>query len=249
MQFGLPFEDNASLSRIHQRLVDAYGPLPATHRLDPVSQLVHSVLGARTRDRISPKTFALLANRFPVWEELIRAPYWDLAALIRDVTFAERKAKFIPLALCTIAEQRGRLELDFLSAWPEEASLAWLDALPGVGPKTAAAVLNFSTLHKRALVVDTHYRRVAQRLRLISTKTSLACAPRLLTRQIPGCWTANDTEMNFLLMKKLGQEYCRHSKPDCAACPLLRLCPEADSPAAQTATATFTSSHNHGRHV
>src|SRR5690606_7256789 len=104
-----------------------------------------------------------LANRFPDWEKLTRAPYWDLAALIGDVTFAERKAKFIPLALCTIAAQRGRLELAFLSAWPEETALAWLDTLPGVGPKTGAAVLNYSTLHRRALVVDTHYRRVAQR--------------------------------------------------------------------------------------
>lgn len=247
MQYGLPLEGVSRLSEAHGRLLAAFGPpLPAL-RLDPVAQLVHSMLGARTRDAISRRTFLLLADRHARWEELIELPYWDLFALIRDVTFAERKAEFIPRALRGIVERRGRLDLRFLSGWPVDAALDWLDELPGVGPKTAAAVLNFSTLHRRALVVDTHYWRVAIRLGLIPAKTSLAKAPRLLTRQTPAAWTADDTETNFILMKRLGQDYCRHSRPDCAACPLRSMCSSVGHATARNANAASTASDAHGR--
>lgn len=227
MQYGLPFEGISPLCEVHLRLGAFYGPQPITHRLDPVSQLVHSMLGARTRDAITRKVFVALASSQMRWEELIELPYSDFFTLIRNVTFAERKAEFISLALRTIVERRGRLDLDFLSAWPVEASLVWLDALKGVGPKTAAAVLNFSTLHQRALVVDTHYWRVARRLGLIPEKTSLAKAAHLLAQQIPSSFNAADAEINFILMKKLGQEYCRPARPECARCPLRSMCPQA----------------------
>lgn len=252
MQYGLPFEGISRLFEAHLRLETFYGPQPETHRLDPVSQLVHSMLGARTRDAIARRVFAALARDHSRWEELIALSYWDFFTLIRQVTFAERKAEFIPLALCAIIERRGRLDLDFLSAWPVEAALVWLDALKGVGPKTAAAALNFSTLHRRALVVDTHYWRVARRLGLVSLKTSLAKAPQLLTQQIPSSFNADDTEANFILMKKLGQEYCHPAKPECARCPLRSMCPQPNrQQVRQTELNEIRRSvgHAHGRHA
>jgi len=240
MQFELPLEGASRLTEIHRRLMAAYGPPLPTFRLDPVSQLVLSMLGARTHDHISRRYFSDLANHHPRWEELIQIPYADFSAHISGVTHAERKAVFIPQALRGIIERRRRLDLDFLSAWPVDDALAWLDALRGVGPKTSAAVLNFSTLHQRALVVDTHYWRVARRLGLILPKTSLAKSSQLLTRQIPSFWTADDTEKNFIFMKKLGQEYCHYAAPECARCPLQSICPHA---------AVLRSSNDHDRHV
>jgi endonuclease III len=245
MQYGLPFEGISRLTEMHRRLLAAFGPPRPTLRLDPVSQLVHSMLGARTRDAISRKTFAALTNRHSRWEELVELPYWDLFELIRGVTFAERKAEFIPLALRTIVKRRGRLDLDFLSTWPADTALQWLDDLPGVGPKTAAAVLNFSTLHQRALVVDTHYQRVAIRLGLIPEKTSLAKAARLLSREVPAAWNADDTETNFILVKQLGQECCRSGRTVCTQCPLCSLCPEIGRATARHPTATEPG-HAHG---
>lgn len=247
MQYGLPLEGVSRLAEAHRRLKDAYGLPAATLRLDPLGQLVLSMLGARTRDAAAKHAFAALVNRHARWEELTRLPYPDFAALIRNVTFAERKAEFIPLALRAIVERRGRLDLDFLSAWPAEQALAWLDRLPGVGPKTGAAVLNFSTLHRRALVVDTHYWRAARRLALIPPGTSLSRASRLLARQVPAAWDADDTETNFLLMKQLGQRHCRHAAPDCAGCPLRPMCPEAGRGAARQAIDASAPDHAHDR--
>jgi endonuclease-3 len=252
MQYELPFEGVSRLPEIHRRLTAAYGPPPAAVRLDPVSQLIRSMLGARTYDAVSNKAFAALANRCARWEDLIHMPCRDLLGLIRNVTFPENKAKHIPLALQTIIERHGRLELDFLSAWPVKSALAWLDRLPGTGPKTSAAVLNFSTLDRRALVVDTHYWRVACSLGLIPYTSSLAKASRLLMAQIPAMWTSGDTHAHFLLMKRLGQEYCRHSISKCTPCPLRPLCPQTRRPglhraAARQGIAASAASDAHGR--
>jgi endonuclease III len=229
MQYDLPFEGASRLGETHRHLKGAFGPPLPTLRLDPLSQLLRSLLGARTRDAVSGEVFATLANHHSRWEELLQIPHENLFALIRDVTHAERKAVFIPLALRGIIDRRRSLDLDFLSAWPVDDGLAWLQALRGVGPKTAAAVLNFSALHQRALVVDTHYWRVARRLGLISLKTSLAKSSYSLARQIPVSWNADDTEENFILMKELGQTLCHHGVPECPRCPLRPMCPHPGS--------------------
>ena len=66
--------------------------------------------------------------------------------------------------------KRGVLSLDFLADLPVEEARAWLERLPGVGPKTSAAVLSFSTLRRPALPVDSHHHRVAARTGLIPSR-------------------------------------------------------------------------------
>ena len=65
-----------------------------------------------------------------------------------------------------------------------EEARAWLLALPGVGPKTAAIVLLFA-LGRPAFPVDTHVHRVARRLGLIPDRTTREKAHDLLEALVP----------------------------------------------------------------
>ncbi len=60
------------------------------------------------------------------------------------------------------------------------AAWEWLEELPGVGPKTSAAVLLFSRLRMPALPVDSHYHRVAQRIGLVGPKVGPVGSVRLM---------------------------------------------------------------------
>jgi len=249
MQYTLPFAIENRLLRAHELLSAALGPLAPTHRLDPVSQMIFAMLSGRTRDGIAKGAFEGLANSFPTWEPLARMRAGDLQKRIALTTFPERKAIHVPGALQTIMRQRRRLDLEFLGRRSVESAEAWLENLPGVGPKTSAAVLNFSTLHQRVLCVDTAHQRVARRLGLVPKGASLAQTKRLLNLQLPDEWTADATESHHLLMQLLGKTLCIHARPKCRACPLRLMCPSANTTDAVppvTHTAPFHQDHQGG---
>ena len=62
---------------------------------------------------------------------------------------------------------------------------AWLESLSGVGPKTSAAVLSFSTLRRPALPVDSHHHRVAVRTGMIPATLAVGPAHAVLSAQLP----------------------------------------------------------------
>ena len=108
-----------------------------------------------------------------------------------------------------------------------EDALAWLERLPGVGRKVAAATLDFSTLRKRALVIDTHHLRVLRRLGFLSGRCTLRRAYDRIMPLVPTDWPPAMLDEHHQLMKCLGQEICRHGMPICRRCPLENLCPMA----------------------
>ena len=227
MQYSLPLADENRLLDAHRLLLAAFGPVPASHRLDPVGQMVLAMLSRRTRDALAMGAFMRLARHLNGWEKLAAMEPHILKPLIFDITFAERKAVYLPEAIRRILSLRGRLDLGFLAAWPVETARRWLEALPGVGAKTSAAVLNVSTLHRRILTADTHHVRAAQRLGFVPPKADIARTIRLLNRRLPDAWNADDTEAHHVLMQRLGQMVCTHRDPGCAGCPLCGLCPAA----------------------
>ncbi len=224
MQYALPFSTDRLIVGVHRRLLAAFGRPGNFVRLDPVSQMVLTMLSARTRNPIAQSVFLRIARYFSDWEKLAYTSSSKVERLINPVTFPERKAVFLPAALQQVMHYRGALNLDFLKAWSVEPARIWLERLPGVGPKTSAAILNFSPLHKRALVVDTAHCRAARRLGLVPPKTTIEKASRLLARQLPDYWTADDLEEHHMLMQRLGKIYCTNKNPACETCPLRALC-------------------------
>lgn len=211
---------------VHDRLCRVYGcPIPYFHSLDPLSELVSSLLSHRTKNRDSGRAFQQLRAEFPTWEEVRDAPTETVQRAIAPATWAEQKAPRIQQVLRLIGEVRGELCLDFLADLPVPEARAWLEALPGVGPKTSAAVLAFSSLRRKALPVDSHHHRVAVRLGLIPASVAVGPAHALLAAQLPADWTAQQVYDNHEVLMLHGQRCCFHSKPACDRCPLLDLCP------------------------
>ena len=125
-----------------------------------------------------------------------------------------------------IGEKRaGDLSLDFLADLTVPDARAWLEELPGVGPKTSAAVLLFSRLRRPALPVDSHHHRVAVRLGLLPASVDVGPAHALLEAQLPSDWNAQQVYDNHESLMLHGQRCCYHHNPDCRRCVVLDLCP------------------------
>jgi endonuclease-3 len=183
------------------------------------------MLSHRTRNSHSGKAFRNLQEVFPSWEAVQDAPVNEVEAAISPCTWPEQKAPRIQQVLRLITERHGRLSLDFLADMDVKAARHWLETLPGVGPKTSAAVISFSTLRGKALPVDSHHFRVAVRLGFIEERIGEAKANRVLEDMLPGWFTAQDVYDHHQVMMKHGQKVCFYYNPACAQCVLLDLCP------------------------
>ena len=214
---------------VHERLCATYGcPIPYFHSLDPLSELVSSLLSHRTKNRDSGLAFRQLRARFPTWPEVRDAPVAEVEAAIAPATWPEQKAPRIQAALRDITERTGgTLSLDFLGepTLPVPEARAWLESIAGVGPKTSAAVLLFSRLRRPALPVDSHHHRVAERLGLIPRGVAVGPAHRLLAAQLPEEWDAQQVYDNHEALMLHGQRCCYWRDPDCHRCPVLDVCP------------------------
>jgi endonuclease-3 len=242
MQLALVLDDRSrTLADIHQRLQRRFGRLGPFLQLDPISQLIMGIVGGRTHGEVSKAAFEALLARFGRWEAARDASVDEIRGTIRAVTYAELKAPRLKATLEAITAICGRLTLDVLDSLTVDEALVWLERLPGVGRKAAAATLNFSTLRKAALVIDTHHLRVLHRLDLVARRSSLEQAYDRLMPVLPAGWTAADLEEHHQLVKTLGQTICRHTDPRCRRCPLHDLCPtgrERAAAAGRTRTAT-----------
>jgi len=228
MQLALQLDGRqARFAEVDRRLRRHYSPQGPWLRLDPVSQLVLGMVGGRTYEADSRRAFLALCDRYRGWERLRDASLADIRDAIQAVTYAEVKARRLKAALSMITQRRGSLTLDFLAGWRVPAALAWLESLPGVGRKTAAATLNFSTLKMSALVIDTHHLRVLRRLGLVGPRTMLPDAYDRVVPYLPMQWRAEDLDAHHQRMKTLGQDVCSHAEPACGFCVLRDLCPSA----------------------
>ena len=222
-------ETSALALEIHRRLCDLYGcPVPYFHSLSPMAELVSSLLSHRTRNADSGRAFQQLRARFPTWEEVRDAPVEQVEAELAPCTWPEQKAPRLQEILRRIAADRGHVgddALDFLAELPVPEARAWLEELPGVGPKTSAATLCFSQLRRPALPVDSHHHRVAQRVGLIPKSVAVGPSHARLSALLPDDWDGQRVYDHHELLMFLGQRVCHHRGPKCGGCPLLDLCP------------------------
>jgi len=205
--------------QIRQRLGEAYGEPSGVRDLDPVSELVSTILSQNTNDANRDVAFGRLRQRFPSWQEVLRADTDAVVDAIRPAGLANQKAPCIQGALRSILAERGDLELEFLRDWPVDEAKAWLSSLHGVGPKTAAIVLLFA-LGRPAFPVDTHIHRVSGRLGLIGPRVTREKAHDLLENLIP----SEHYYSYHLNLIRHGRQICQARRPKCEACVLTDLC-------------------------
>ncbi|MGF1525185.1 MAG: endonuclease III domain-containing protein [Candidatus Competibacterales bacterium] len=215
----------AKALEVHRRLCASYGaPFAFFHHHDPLSELVAALLSHRTRNADSKRAFEQLTARFANFEAVRDADPTAVVAAISPCTWPEQKAPRLQNALVAITERRGGLSLDFLADMAPAAAEAWLQGLPGIGPKTSAAVLLFSRLRMPALPVDSHHHRVAQRVGLIPAKLAVGPAHPVLKALLPHHWDAQALYDHHEALMYHGQRCCHYRKPACERCPVGDLC-------------------------
>jgi endonuclease III len=209
--------DRRKVRTIRDRLRREYGrPVLRPHRA-PVDELILTVLSQNTNDRNRDVAYARLRERFASWAEVAAAPVEEVEEAIRPGGLAPTKAVRIKQILDAV-------DGDDL-AWLEDAPLReardYLCDLPGVGRKTAACVLLFA-YGRPEVPVDTHVYRVGTRLGLWPERTSLEQAHDAMLRLVD---PEDAYELHVLLIRH-GRRTCTARNPDCAGCPLRRMCPE-----------------------
>lgn len=207
-------------SQIIELLRAAYGPLPRRERRAPLDELVLGVLSQNTSDVNSERAFNRLKASFPDWRSVAQASVAKIEKAIRPGGLAPTKAVRIKALLDEVRRREGPLELRTPASLPLDEAKAWLESLPGVGPKTAAVVLLFS-FDRPAMPVDTHVHRVARRLGLIAQKASTRQAQETLEAM------ASPEQMYdfHVYLIAHGRRVCVARRPRCPECALRRGCP------------------------
>jgi len=205
--------------RIHEMLLKHYGEPVWRNPLPAIDELVSTILSQNTTDINRDRAFELLRKALPTWEAVRDAPTETVVNAIRPAGLANQKGPRIQQVLKAITAERGSLDLEFLRTWPREDARAWLIKFKGVGPKTAAIVLQFS-LDIPAFPVDTHVYRVTGRLGLRPEKMSVEDAHPYFEALLPPD-TFYTAHLNII---RHGREVCHAQRPNCDGCILRRNC-------------------------
>jgi endonuclease III len=209
----------AGIRTVQQRLRAEQGRFIPKPVLPVIDEIVATVLSQHTSDINSERAFAQLKDVFSSWEQVAAAPVGQVADAIRCGGIAGQKARRIQQILAAIEEREGRINLDRLDDVDDAAVAAYLESLPGVGPKTAACVLTFA-LGRAAFPVDTHVHRVAIRLGWIPARATADQAHRILGPRVPP-----DIRYDLhLALITHGRQVCRAQRPRCGDCVLRDLC-------------------------
>src|SRR5919197_21806 len=96
----------ATIREIYRRLDERHGPLEPPRRLEPIEELILTVLSQNTSDVNRDRAFAALRTRYPTWEALAEARPSDLAAAIKPGGLSNIKAPRILAILRAIQERQ-----------------------------------------------------------------------------------------------------------------------------------------------
>ncbi|WP_198507742.1 endonuclease III domain-containing protein [Qipengyuania seohaensis] len=215
-----------TLRRLQDLLVQRFGRIEraAAEWRQPEWVLVQGVIGARTKSEVSNAATDRLLKRYGSWEGVADAPLEELQAELATQTYPNIAAERLKGSLSALVERRGAVDLSNLADMETLPAMRWLEQLPGIGRKIAAGVMNASTLDRRAIVLDGHHTRILQRMGLVPPKATTDRAFEAIMPVMPDEWDGATFDEHHLLMKKLGQTWCRPAMPDCASCLALSLC-------------------------
>lgn len=196
-------EKAARIAEVLERLYPA-PPIPLDHE-DPFTLLVSVVLSAQTTDKKVNEVTPALFARAPTPEGMAALSVEEIQGFIRQVGLAPQKAK----ALRGLAERLRDVHAGVVPKTFEE-----LEALPGVGHKTASVVMAQAFGHP-AFPVDTHIHRLAERWGL-SDGSNVTRTERDLKALFPeSTWNKLHLQIIFF-----GREHCPALRHDAAGCPI-----------------------------
>jgi endonuclease-3 len=213
-----PVEERAP--EVIRRLKEAYPDATVALRFsNPLEMLVATILSAQCTDEKVNQVTEKLFKKYREPEDYLKVPESELAADIHPTGFFNQKTKSIRGAATKIVQ-------DFGGKVPE--SMAELVELPGVARKTANIVQGNSYPQRHArdpqagIAVDTHVRRVSQRLGFTS-KSDPDKIEQDLMRLIP---RRDWFSFTYVLIDH-GRQVCKAPTPRCEVCLVNDLCPSS----------------------
>ena len=180
---------------------------------NPLQLLVATILSAQCTDERVNKVTPVLFARYPTAQALAEADREELEQIIHSTGFYRNKAK-------NVQEACRRIVTEYGGEVP--SNMADLLSLAGVARKTANVVLGNCYGIADGIVVDTHVKRLSERLAL-TTQTDPEKIERDLMAMTP---QAEWIDLSHLLIFH-GRRVCDARKPRCGDCPISYLCPFA----------------------
>ncbi len=196
---------------VWNRLVNRYPVIStALDYRDPWQLLVSTVLSAQTTDDTVNRVTPILFERYPGPEDLAVADPSAVESIVFSTGFYRQKAASIIELAADLMERFGGVV---------PRTLDELVTLKGVGRKTASVVLA-EAWGTPAIAVDTHVKRVTNRLGLVATPDPVKIEQDLKALFPVGQWAG--LSMRFI---QFGRDVCDARRPLCSECELNRLCP------------------------
>lgn len=209
-----PERSPAPIAEVISRLEEEYpGARTELDWENPLQLLVATILSAQSTDvRVNEVTKGLFEN-YHTAQDYAEADLGRLEEEIRPVGFFRNKARSIKnMARALIEEHGGEVP----------RTMAGLVALPGVGRKTANVVLGNAFGIDEGVVVDTHVRRLSNRLGLSRERD-----PEKIERDLLEVVPEGERTLFSHLLIFHGRRVCKARKPDCPGCVLNHVCPSA----------------------
>jgi endonuclease-3 len=183
---------------------------------NPLEMLVATILSAQSTDvnvnRVTQGPQGLF-KKYRKPEDYLKVPESELAEDIHSTGFFNQKTKSIRGAAARIVEQYGGKVPDTMED---------LVTLPGVARKTANIVLGNSYGKVEGIAVDTHVRRVSQRLGFTENKDPDKIEQDLMRIVPRERWFT----FTYVLIEH-GRAICKAPTPRCEDCPVNELCPSS----------------------
>lgn len=214
----MPLEVSESQVRKRERLAEIIGILKSEYpdakvTLDfstPHELLVAAILAAQCTDERVNEVTPELFRKYPNVQAFAGADYAELEDIVRPTGFFRNKTKAIIESAKQIVER-------FDGKVPD--NIGDLVSLSGVGRKTANLIVG-SAYGRPAVIVDTHVKRVSNRLGLTDQKD-----PDKIEVDLRAILPEEDsTRFNHLIVAH-GRAVCKAPTPRCEICKLLDLCP------------------------
>ena len=186
---------------------------------NPLECLIATILSDQSTDKKVNEVTRELFRKYRTPEDYIKVPEGELAADLKPTGFFNQKTKAVRGACRMIVEEFGGRVPD---------NMADLDSLPGVARKTANIVLWNSYPDKAAadrdvgIAVDTHVRRVSQRLGFTEQKDPPKIERDLMQLLPKDRWYS----FSYVLIDH-GRAICKAPTPLCEVCPVNHLCPSS----------------------
>jgi len=193
-----------------KRYPDARDRPESVARGTPFEVLVLTILSAQTTDRAVLKVQKPLFSKYPTPAKLAKARVEDVEPIIHSLGYFHAKARNIVAAADAVVTQFG-------GSVPE--TMEELLTIPGVGRKTANIVLYHAHGRNEGIAVDTHVRRLAQRIGFSDTDNVVVIEKDLMALFPAETWG----DLTDVLIAH-GRETCDARRPKCGECVISAYC-------------------------